>query len=116
MGTIGARDMSGDIPVSTYGNNSLINQGVPPSVAAQISKSSLLPTPKSSMGAPVSITPLSQMATTTGMGSLNGSSNAGVNGQIQIAVDLSPDLEGRIVNKSMDGVADVLTRINRSKV
>jgi hypothetical protein len=44
---------------------------------------------------------------------LNG--GGGVNGQIRVVVDLSPDLEGRIVEKSMDGVADVMARVGRSK-
>lgn len=39
----------------------------------------------------------------------------GMNGQIRILVDLSPDLEGRIVEKSMDGVADVVAKVGRMK-
>jgi hypothetical protein len=78
-------------------------------------KDALLPTPTSSLGEPISVAPLSQMTATTGASGINGSGAGGINGQIQIAVDLSPDLEGRIVNRSLDSVAEVLTRVNRSK-
>jgi hypothetical protein len=43
-------------------------------------------------------------------------SGGGVNGQITVAVDLSPDLEARIVDRSMNGVADVVGKINRRKI
>lgn len=42
-------------------------------------------------------------------------SGGGINGQIRVLVDLSPDLEGRIVEKSMDGVADVISKVGRMK-
>lgn len=42
-------------------------------------------------------------------------SGGGINGQILVAVDLSPDLEGRIINRSLDGVADVVGRVTRRK-
>lgn len=44
------------------------------------------------------------------------SGGGGVNGQIVIGIDLSPDLEARIVENSMNGVAEVVLRVNRSKV
>lgn len=43
------------------------------------------------------------------------SRGGGLNGQIRILVDLSPDLEGRIVEKSMDSVADVFAKVGRMK-
>ena len=41
---------------------------------------------------------------------------AGLNGTIVVAVDLSPDLEGRVVRRSMDGVANIIGRVNNRKV
>jgi hypothetical protein len=63
----------------------------------------------------VNFTPLSRIGKNIHkiFGDLNG--GGGVNGQIRVVVDLSPDLEGRIVEKSMDGVADVMARVGRSK-
>lgn len=49
-------------------------------------------------------------------GSFGDISGGGINGQIFVAVDLSPDLEGRIVTRSLDGVADVIGRVNNRKV
>ena len=43
-------------------------------------------------------------------------SGGGVNGQILVGVSLSPDLEGRIIQRSMDGVAEVVATVNRRKV
>lgn len=40
----------------------------------------------------------------------------GVNGTIVVAVDLSPDLEGRIIHRSMDSVANVVSRVNNRKM
>jgi hypothetical protein len=77
-------------------------------------KSALLPTPTASTGSPVSITPLNQIASTANS-SFSGSGASGMSGQIQIAVDLSPDLEARVVEKSMNGVGEIITRVNRSK-
>jgi hypothetical protein len=77
-------------------------------------KSALLPTPTASTGSPISITPLNQIASTANS-SFSGSGASGMSGQIQIAVDLSPDLEARVVEKSMNGVGEIITRVNRSK-
>lgn len=63
----------------------------------------------------VNFTPLSRIGKNIGKIFGNFSGGAGVNGEIRVAVDLSPDLEGRIVKQSMDGVASVVTKINRSK-
>jgi hypothetical protein len=43
-------------------------------------------------------------------------SGAGMNGTIVVAVDLSPDLEGRVVQRSMEGVGQVISRVNNRKV
>lgn len=40
----------------------------------------------------------------------------GGEGRISLDILLSPDLEARIVEHSMDGVAEVVTRVNRSKI
>lgn len=107
--------LSSNAPVSNYGTLDLINQGVPPSVAEQVGKSSLLPTPTSSMASPISITPLSSLAP-RGSGNFGGGGSPGsMNGNIQIAVDLSPDLEARVVEKSMNGVGEIVAKVNRSK-
>lgn len=39
----------------------------------------------------------------------------GVSGEIVVQLELSPDLEARVVNASMDGVANVITKISRTK-
>lgn len=43
-------------------------------------------------------------------------SNGGGEGRIALDILLSPDLEARIIENSMDGVADVIASVNRSKV
>ena len=45
-----------------------------------------------------------------------GESGGGGEGRISLDILLSPDLEARIVENSMDGVANVISKINRSKV
>lgn len=40
----------------------------------------------------------------------------GMSGKLELAVNLSPDLELRVIRKALDGAADVLTRVNNSKV
>lgn len=47
---------------------------------------------------------------------LFGDVSGGGEGTINLDILLSPDLEARIVENSMDGVANVLARVNRSKV
>lgn len=55
-------------------------------------------------------------STMIGPSSTSGSiAPSGANGQIGIEVLLSPDLEARIVENSMNSVADVVTKIRRSK-
>jgi hypothetical protein len=39
----------------------------------------------------------------------------GEEGKVSIELWLSPDLESRIVNNTMDKTADVITRVGRSK-
>lgn len=41
---------------------------------------------------------------------------SGLGGMMEILLTLSPDLESRIVKKSLNGVADVMVKVNRSKV
>lgn len=62
----------------------------------------------------VSVIPLSKIL--GGALNANGSGGSnGINGSIEVAVTLSPDLEGRIIEKSMNGTAEVISRVNRSK-
>lgn len=39
----------------------------------------------------------------------------GANGRIMVDLNLSPDLEARVVTRAMDGTAEVVSRINKSK-
>lgn len=61
----------------------------------------------------VSVIPLSKLL--GGSLGLNGSGGGGSNSSIEVAVTLSPDLEARVINKAMDGTADVISRVQRSK-
>jgi hypothetical protein len=61
------------------------------------------------------LTPMSRVGKSAGTSFGDSSGGGGVNGTIRVAVDLSPDLQGRIVEQSMDGVAEVLSKVNRSK-
>jgi len=47
--------------------------------------------------------------------SMKGAGNGG-NGSMEIGLTLSPDLEARVVKKSLDSVGDVIVKINRSKL
>lgn len=47
---------------------------------------------------------------------MNKNSESTMGGQLELGVTLSPDLETRIIRKSLDGAADVVMRVNRSKV
>jgi hypothetical protein len=62
----------------------------------------------------VSFTPLNRIGKNINK-VFGGNSGGGVSGQIRIMVDLSPDLEGRIVENSMNSVADVIARVGRMK-
>lgn len=64
----------------------------------------------------VTVTPLSQLG--TGQNGISGANGLnGNNGQTQISVmvDLSPDLEARVIEKSLDGAAEVISQVRRSK-
>jgi hypothetical protein len=67
----------------------------------------------------VQITPMSQIATgqggSSGANGINGFSGQNGQTQISVSVDLSPDLEARVVNKSLDGMTDVISKVRRSK-
>jgi hypothetical protein len=62
------------------------------------------------------LTPMSRVGKNAGQSFGDSSGGGGVNGTIRVAVDLSPDLTGRIVEQSLDGVAEVLSKVNRSKI
>lgn len=60
-------------------------------------------------------TPLTRMGRDAGrLMSLDGV--GGMNGRIVVEMFLSPDLEARVVEASMNGVADVVAKINRTKI
>lgn len=59
--------------------------------------------------------PMNKIGRNAGRVDFNGGSS-GMDGQIVVRLDLSPDLEARVVENSMNGVANVITKINRSKV
>jgi hypothetical protein len=66
----------------------------------------------------VTVTPLSKLASLRGKQPINGADGMdGRNGQQRIVLDmnLSPDLEARVIERAMDGTADVISKINRSK-
>ena len=63
----------------------------------------------------VTFTPLNRIGRNEGKLNVSGGI-PGMDGKIRVMIDLSPGLEGRIIEKSMDGVADVMAQINRSKV
>lgn len=67
----------------------------------------------------VTVTPLSKLASMRSHSqAVNGADGLdGRNGDFRIALDmnLSPDLEARVVQKSLDGAATVVERINRGK-
>jgi hypothetical protein len=52
---------------------------------------------------------VNKMFSDAGVGGGNG------NGKLELAVNLSPDLEGRVIRKAMDETANVVVRINRSR-
>lgn len=62
----------------------------------------------------VSVIPLAKLL--GGSLGINGTGGSnGMNGKIEVAVSLSAGLEAEIVNKAMDGVGEVVSRVNRSK-
>jgi hypothetical protein len=62
-------------------------------------------------------TPLNRIGRNEGRIDLNDSpmGGNGMNGRLVVDLNLSPDLEARVIEKSMDGVGEVIERINSSK-
>jgi len=61
--------------------------------------------------------PLNKIGRNSGRIDLSGNVGGnGMDGKIVVRLDLSPDLEARVMENSMNGVASVITQINRSKV
>lgn len=126
LGSLGSRDMSSPIPIvnSPPPPTSLINQGVPPSVVGSLGFAeggTLLATrPTKAVfgeGGPelVNFTPLNRIGKNINKIFGDRSGIGGMDGTIRVVVDLSPDLEGRIVERSMNNVGQVLAQVNRSK-
>lgn len=64
----------------------------------------------------VTATPISQLPRLFESLMVNGESGRdGQNGRLVVDLNLSPDLEARVVNRAMDGTAEVVSRINRNK-
>lgn len=62
-------------------------------------------------------TPLTRIGRNEGKVDVSGSLDAlGMNGKIAVDLFLSPDLEARVVENSMNGVAEAIVKINRTKV
>lgn len=61
-------------------------------------------------------TPLSRIGQDVGKVFSSGNGGGGVGGTIVVQLDLSPDVEARVVETSMNGVADVVAKINRTKL
>lgn len=60
--------------------------------------------------------PMGRIGKNSGRMDLSGNlGGSGMDGTIVVQLDLSPDLEARVIENSMNGVAQVLTKINRSK-
>lgn len=55
---------------------------------------------------------LNKLFMNAGMG---GGSESGV-GQLELGITLSPDLEARVINKSMDAVGNIIMKVNKSKI
>lgn len=60
--------------------------------------------------------PLNHIGRDSGKVDFSGNAGGGMDGRIVVRLDLSPDLEARVVENSLNGVAEVLTQINRSKM
>lgn len=61
-------------------------------------------------------TPLSRIGRDTGKIFSSGEGGGGIGGTIVVQLDLSPDVEARVVESSMNSVAQVVTKINRTKL
>ena len=62
----------------------------------------------------VTFTPINRIGRNEGKLDVSGGLS-GMDGKIRVLIDLSPGLEGRIIEKSMDGVGNILAQVNRSK-
>ena len=109
-------------PIGNASSPSSINGGlyVPPGGGLAEGGSFLATTPtkiKVAENRPelITATPLGRPG--SGVGKLFSQLGAGGGGgQIEIALTLSPDLEARVVRKSLDETANVVAKINRSKI
>lgn len=61
-----------------------------------------------------SFTPLGRLG--KNVGTVFSDGGGGLMGQITLAVDLSPDLEARMTKNTMNNVADIVLKVNRSKL
>lgn len=121
LGSLGARDMSTPTPTpvipGSVTRRHTDNRPIPEFAEGGSLLATRPTTATFGEGGPelVNFTPLSRVGKNVGKLFGDTSGMGGVNGTIRVAVDLSPDLTGRIVEQSMDGVAEVLSKVNRSK-
>lgn len=64
----------------------------------------------------ITATPLGKPGADVGKLFAPGGMGGGMNGQIELAMSLSPDLEARIVRNTLSETANVVLKVNRSKV
>jgi hypothetical protein len=63
----------------------------------------------------VTVTPLSQIMDSTNITGQAGTRGTDGQTQISVTVDLSPDLEARVISKAMDSTAAVVSQVRRGK-
>lgn len=64
----------------------------------------------------IQATPIGRLGADINKMFLQSSGKEGLAGAMEIGVTLSPDLEARVINKSLDSVGDIILKVNRTKV
>lgn len=121
LGSLGARNMSGNIPipVTPGGSTGGSTGGRTP---ARAEGGTLIATRPTSVvfgekGPEIaSFAPINRVGKDEGKLDIFGDAGGGVNGTITVDLVLSPDLEARVVESSMDGVADIVAKVTRAKL
>lgn len=122
LGSLGGRDMSTEIPTPSDTGGSSGGGGGGSSGGGRAQGGTLLATRPTNAtfgeAGPelVTFTPLNRMGADVGKIFGGTFPNAGAGGgMLKLEVLLSPDLEARVVEKSMNGVADVIIKVTDSK-
>lgn len=126
IGMLGARDMSGEVPVpvdlggGSTGGKSKSGGSVGRGRAEGGTLIATRPTTVTFGEAGPEVghfIPLTRIGRNEGKVDTSGSlAGLGMNGQITVDLTLSPDLRASVVEEAMDGVGEVILRINGSKV